>query len=430
MLKQTFNQKLSIKINQKINSNIINAIKILQMSSSEIDEFTKEEIEKNPFLLPSKNSSVPNESSILENQSKNYNIKEWLYQQSSLISSNHEEENLVKVYIENLDNFGFCKITSNEAAKLSNTSEKQSNAILLKLKLLDPVGVFSNSISEHLSFQLKKRGIFNSKYEILLQNLKDLASGNLNKLAMLCELNIDQIIHMVKNIKLLKPRPLEELEVEKIETINPDILVTVEKNRINISLYNKNFYQVFINEKYVKQMKIKQKELSNKEIKAYIQERIAHGKMLQNNLNRRNETMLLVAKTVLEFQKVFFFRGEESILPLTHKEVSKKVLMNESTVSRAVKNKYIRYNNKTIPLRYFFTSKTNNKLNSENSSSISIKAKIKNLIGSEKILNTVYSDQNIVDILKKKQIIISRRTVTKYRESLKIPSSLMRSKKI
>ena len=429
MLKQTFSQKINIKNHQKINSNIINAIKILQMSSNEIDAFTKNEIEKNPFLLPSKNSYISNQNLNIENQSKTKNVKEWLYQQSSLIASNNEEEVLVKTYIENLDNFGFCKITSTEAAQLSNASEEISNTILLKLKLLDPVGIFSNSISEHLTFQLKKMGIWDAKYEILMHNLKDLASGNLNKLAGLCEVKKDQILAMIKNIKSLKPRPLEELEAEKIETVFPDILVTIENNKINVSLYNINHYRVYINEKYVNQMKVKQKNLSNKDMKIYIQDCIAHGKMLQNNLNRRNETMFLVAKTILELQKKFFFLGQEFILPLTHKNISKKILMNESTVSRAVKNKYVKYNNKTIPLSYFFTSKPNNKLNSANISSISIKAKIKQAISTEKKIGGIFSDQKLVSMLEKENIIISRRTIAKYRNSLKIPSSLMRSKK-
>ena len=167
MLKQTFSQKLNIKINHKINSNIINSIKILQMSSNEIDAFTKKEIEKNPFLLSSKSFFGTNENSDIENQSKNDNIKEWLYQQSSLICLNHKNQRLVQVYIENLDNFGYCKITASEAASLTKTSTELSNKILLKLKLLDPIGIFSSSISEHLSMQLEKKGLLNSKYKII-----------------------------------------------------------------------------------------------------------------------------------------------------------------------------------------------------------------------------------------------------------------------
>ncbi len=430
MLKQTFSQKPNIKINHKINSNIINSIKILQMSSNEIDAFTKKEIEKNPFLLSSKSFFGTNENSDIENQSKNDNIKEWLYQQSSLICLNHKNQRLVQVYIENLDNFGYCKITASEAASLTKTSTELSNKILLKLKLLDPIGIFSSSITEHLSIQLEKKGLLNSKYKIILKNLPHIATGNFSKLAQLCEVEQNQIITMIKNIKLLKPRPIEELEVEQIKIVIPDIIVKASNNKIDITLYNESNYQVIINEKYVNKMKIKQKELSNKEIKNYIKECIAHGKMLQNNLNRRNKTMLLVAKNVLAFQKEFFFKGEESILPLTHKYISEKVFMNESTISRAVKNKYIKFNNNILPLSYFFSSKITDKLNMKNSSAISIKSKIAQLINSEKKSNNIYSDQKIVDILKKDSVIISRRTVTKYRESLKIGSSLVRSKNL
>lgn len=426
MLKQIFSQKPNIKINQKINSNIINSIKILQMSFNEIEDFTQKEIENNPFLLSSKPFYETNQN--INNESKNKNVKEWLYQQSSLIASSIKTESLVKVYIENLDNFGFCKITATEAAKLSNTTEELSHTILLKLKLLNPIGIFSHSISEHLSIQLKQKGLLDSKYEILLKNLQHLASGNFNKLAELCEVGKEQIINMIKNIKTLKPRPLEELEIEKIERVFPDIIVTLHNNKININLYNDNRHQVIINEKYVKQMKIKQKELSNKEINVYIKECIAHGKMLQNNLNRRNETLLLVARNILNFQKKYFLKGEESILPLTHKYISEKILMNESTISRAVKNKYLKYNNKILPLSYFFSSEINKKPNIRSSSSLSIKAKIKQLIETEKQLDTHFSDQKIVNKLKESDIIIARRTVTKYRESLKIPSSLIRSK--
>src|SRR6056300_682217 len=145
--------------------------------------------------------------------------------------------------------------------------------------------------------------------------------------------------------------------------------------------------------------------------------------MLQSNLNRRNNTLFLIANKILNYQKKFFFDGEEEILPLTHKIISKKTFMNESTVSRAVKNKYIKFNNITLPLSYFFTSKTN-----KNNSAIAIKAKIKKIIEQELNTDIAYSDKNIVDILIKQNVKVARRTVTKYRESLNIANSIVRSK--
>ena len=430
MVKQKFSLKQNIRINQKININIINAIKILQMSVSEVGEFTRKEIDKNPFLLAPNPLHQTNDFSILENQSKNLNIKEWLYQQSSFLSINIVNERLIESYIENLDNFGFCKITPKDAAILTNTSEGLANTILIKLKLLDPIGIFSSDLKEHLTTQLKKMHLFNSKYKIILDNLNHLASSNLNQLSKLCKVDISEINLMIKNIKTLKPRPLDNLEEEKIERLIPDIIVKIHKKKINLKLFSEDSYKVILNEKYIKEIKIKLLNLPNDETKDYIKKCIAHGKSLQNNLNRRNKTLVLVANKILNIQKDFFFKGEESILPLTHKNISEKISMHESTISRAVKNKYIKYNNKTLPLNYFFNSKIINSSNNTNTSSASIKNKIKNLIDSEKNINNIYSDQKITEILNKAEINISRRTVTKYRESLKISNSVKRSKNL
>ena len=235
---------------------------------------------------------------------------------------------------------------------------------------------------------------------------------------------------MIKNIKTLRPRPLDGLEEEKIERLIPDIIVTIHKKKINLKLFSEDSYKVILNEKYIKEIKIKLLKLPNDETKNYIKQCIVHGKSLQNNLNRRNKTLILVANKILNIQKDFFFKGEESILPLTHKNISEKISMHESTISRAVKNKYIKYNNKTLPLNYFFNSKIINSSNNTNTSSASIKNKIKNLIDSEKNINNIYSDQKITEILNKAEINISRRTVAKYRESLKISNSVKRSKNL
>jgi RNA polymerase sigma-54 factor len=119
---------------------------------------------------------------------------------------------------------------------------------------------------------------------------------------------------------------------------------------------------------------------------------------------------------------------EEALIPLTNRDISEKIVINESTVSRAVKNKYIKFNNKILPLKYFFSSRTNYKDKNINNSSISIKTKIQRIIANEEKNNIFYSDNNIVNILNDENILISRRTVTKYRESLHIPNSLIRSK--
>ena len=423
MFKQNISQTPSLKINQKINSNLINAIKILQMSANELEVYTRSEIEKNPFLISPKKYNETYENNNIENYSEEFNIKEWLYQQSSFISINSWGQKLVKVYIENINNKGFCNLSTKEAALITNTSKAQSKFILNKLKLLDPEGIFSKNIEEYLIFQLKRNKIYNAHYKIVIHNLKDVATGNYKKIAKLCDLKEDNIIKIINNIRSLKPTPIDSLSEEKIERIIPDIIVEKNNNNIKCTLTNINKYEVLLDEKYISEIKIKQKHLKTKDISTYLKNCIAHGKMLQSNLNRRNNTLFLIANKILNYQKKFFFDGEEEILPLTHKIISKKTFMNESTVSRAVKNKYVKFNNLTLPLSYFFTSKTN-----KHNSAIAIKAKIKKIIEQELNKDIVYSDKNIVDILIKQNVKVARRTVTKYRESLNIANSIVRSK--
>ena len=430
MLKQNISQIPKLKINQKINPTQINSIKILQMSANELEDYTRSEVEKNPFLISSKkyNETSHNNNNI-DNYSENINIKEWLYQQSSFISINKWAQKLVNAFIENINDKGFCNLSIKDAAKMTQTTAEQSKYVLSKMKLLDPEGIFSKNLEEHLIFQLKNKNIFNNYYNIIINNLNYVAAGNYKKLEQLCLLKESEIIKLINNIKSLKPTPIDGFKEEKIDRVIPDFIVETNNENINFSLNNISKYEVLIDKKYVNEIKIKQKTLNIKEAKVYIKNCIAHGKMLQNNLNRRNNTLLLIADKIFNHQKKFFFNGEEEILPLTHKIIAEKTVMNESTISRAVKNKYIKFNNITLPMSYFFTSKTIGEANSKNNSAVSIKAKIKKIIDSELNKDIIYSDKNIVDILSKQNIKVARRTITKYRESLNIANSLVRSKK-
>ena len=130
MFNQNISQKPNLKIHQKINSNLINSIKILQMSSHELAEYTQTEIEKNPFLIYSQPNTNINKMPDIDSYSKNSNIKEWLYEQSSFISVNTWGQKLVKYFIENLDNKGFCKISMQDASRITQTSLSQSILVL------------------------------------------------------------------------------------------------------------------------------------------------------------------------------------------------------------------------------------------------------------------------------------------------------------
>tara|TARA_B100000686_G_scaffold354748_1_gene466923 strand:+ start:10782 stop:12059 length:1278 start_codon:yes stop_codon:yes gene_type:complete len=412
-------QSPSLKTKFKINNKLIMSIKILQMSYEEIQNFIKKEAEKNPFIIlkKTKYNQEANNKNI-----NNINVKEWLYQQSSILYNNPIEEKLIETYIENLDNNGFCKISASEAAKTVNCSNMEAINILKKLKELDPIGIFSSSLKELITIQLIKKGDYNKYFKIILNHLDLVASYNIKKLSELCNLKKEEIIDLLKKLKDCKPRPVDSLQEQEINLIIPDIFLSINNKKLKLSINKTNNYEIYLNETYINKIKLHAKSKSKIEIKNFIKENISHSKWLINNLNKRNNTILIITKKILNLQKNFFLNGDDDILPLTHKKISEMTNMHESTISRAVKNKFIKYESKIIPLNYFFSSK----IKKSNSSSKSIKNKIKNIIQNHEKINEHISDQKITNMLNKSGIMISRRTVSKYRANENIPNSQIR----
>ncbi len=416
-------QSQSLKTKIRINNNLIIAIKILQMSHEELQNFIKKEAEKNPLITLKK--------PVLYQKNHDYNniskqsIKDWLYQQSSILHKNYIEEKLVQTFIENLDDNGFCRISTLEAAKIANSSDEQASNILKKLKNLEPIGIFSQNLEELLTIQLIEKKLYNNSIKIIINNLDLIATHNIEKLSRLSNINKEQTKEIINIIKKCKPRPIDSLDNEIIKTITPDIFIEIEDKKIKIKANNQSQYEIYLNKNYINNIKLKAAFNSKKETQRYIKEHISHTNWLKNNIDKRNKTLLLVAKKIINYQKEFFFHGESKILPLTHKYISETLNIHESTVSRAVKNKFVKYSNNTIPLSYFFSSKIKN----SNVSSKSIKDKIKQIIKDHKIVNDNLSDQKITNLLNKNGIMISRRTVTKYRLTENIPNSQYRSRK-
>ena len=172
MLKNIIAHRPNLKLQFKINKNLIQSFKVLQMSLQEMQEFANKEIEINPVLsMSSINKS--NNSQLIEKYAEKPNIKHWLYQQSYTLFEK-KDKGLVKIYIENLDDNGFCRISAKEVANLTSSSITNAIKVLQKLKTLDPIGIFSQSLEENLEIQLKNNGIYNNNHKIILNNLEEL----------------------------------------------------------------------------------------------------------------------------------------------------------------------------------------------------------------------------------------------------------------
>ena len=426
MLKKKLLQQTSIRLNNTINKNTIASFKILQMSIRELYEFSKNEIEKNPLLSIKLFKRDNFNSELIDNLSENINIKLWLYQQSYFLFDGNYK-NLVKIYIENLDDNGFCKISSDEAATITSETNDNANMVLQKLKKLDPVGIFSESLEDNLRQQLIKLKIHNDTYEIFLKNLNLVATFNYKKLMKIGCISKNEVKKIINDIKKLKPRPIDALVKENINLSVPDIIVKKDKNnkKLTVLLNNDNTFKININKEYEKKIK---KENSNLEIKEYFKNCKNHANWLTNCIKRRNKTLIKVSSEIARYQKNFFFKETKEILPLNLKQISKICNYHETTIGRAIKNKNIYFDNQIFPVKNFFSSKLKNYSNNSAVSSVSIKTKIKTILSIEKDSMLTYSDQQLVEIFKKEGIQISRRTITKYRQDLNIPSSIVRKR--
>ena len=428
MLKNIIAHRPNLKLQFKINKNLIQSFKVLQMSLQEMQEFANKEIEINPVLSMSSIKKNNNSSQLIEKYAEKPNIKNWLYQQSYTLFEK-KDRGLVKIYIENLDDNGFCRISAKEVTNFTSSSITNAKKVLQKLKSLDPIGIFSQSLEENLEIQLKKNEIYNNKHKIVLNNLELIASYNINKLMQLCNLSEKEIKEIIKQVKNLNPRPIDSFSPDTTNIAIVDLIVNIDKDKkeILISLNKDQNFKLKIDKEYVKKIKTQSKDSKTKK---YLNDCMSHARWLKNTLNHRDKTIISVSKKVLNYQKKFFFEGPENMLPLTLKQVASMCKLHETTIGRTINNKFIFYDNNILPLKEFFNSKIKSSENHKNISSSSIKYKMRQIINSEKIGKHTYSDQKLVKLFSKNGIIISRRTIAKYRESMNIPSSIVRSRQI
>ncbi len=201
----------------------------------------------------------------------------------------------------------------------------------------------------------------------------------------------------------------------------PDVVITKGKDGFIKEFKDNAIPSLMISSYYEKLVETAKED---KNLQKYLTERINAGLWLIKCIEKRQETIRNVIDAILEFQTDFFDKGEKYLKSLTLKIVAEHINVHESTVSRTVNGKYMQYDGKVYELKYFFTSGLGNQMG-DNISSTSVKASIRELIEQEDNVKPL-SDQKIVDILTERGIDISRRTVTKYRESMDIPSSTKR----
>ena len=325
--------------------------------------------------------------------------------------------------IESLDQSGWVNCPLEEIAEALGCPILRVETVLLALQKFDPAGIFARDLKECLALQLQDRNRWDPAMAALLENLDLLAKQDKAALIKLCDVDEEDLAEMVAEIRALNPKPAQSFDLEILQTVIPDIFMRPHPDGDWIvDLNSETLPRVLVNTEYFAKIS---KEARNKDEKEYINEHFQKANWLVKSLHQRATTILKVSREIVRQQREFFLKGVEHLRPLILRDIAEAIEMHESTVSRVTSNKYIHTPRGMFELKYFFTSSIGGVDGSQSHSAESVKYRIKSLIDAE-IPSAVLSDDNIVELLKSDEIDIARRTVAKYREALKIPSSVQR----
>lgn len=383
------------------------------------------------------NTGAENETSIFNFISQEISLKEYLYEQLAAEKINKDIFKTAAYIIECLDSRGYLAVTVSEIAEELEISKEKAEEALSVVQSLEPYGIGASDIKECLLIQCSKLNMLDSRMETIITEYLDyVAKNRFEYIAKKLKISPREAQRYADRIKKLEPKPSRGFYTgDEVNYIVPDAEIKNMDGKFYILMNDKVLPKLSINKMYKNQVKYE----TDKETAKYIKDNLNKAVNLITAVNERNNTVYKVIEYLTEKQQGFFLNGKKDLKPLTIKEAAKNLGISESTVSRAVKDKYVLTSFGTVKLKDLFPSgvKVNNKENSENSSEkeqgsediavLKIKNRIKEIIFNENKAKPL-SDQAISDALKQEKIKISRRTVTKYRESMNIKSSALRKR--
>lgn len=355
--------------------------------------------------------------------SREVSLHDYLEEQASLAFKDPVERMISAYLIDFVDDGGYLRADMDESANLLGVERDKLEKVVSIMQTFDPIGVCARNVEECLAAQLREKDHLDPTMEKLLANLELLAKHDLRSLCHICEVDGEELALMIREIRELTPRPGASFGSRQSETIIPDVFVREAPNGTwVVELNTDTLPKVLVNNSYCETVT---RAARNDEEKSYISECQNDASWLVKALDQRAKTILKVAKEIVRRQDGFLTYGISHLRPLVLKDVATVIDMHESTVSRVTSNKYISTPRGTFEMKYFFTTAINSSYGAGSHSSESVRYQIKNLIDGEQAKEPL-SDDAIVEILKETGIDIARRTVAKYREAMRIPSSVER----
>ncbi|MDB4865870.1 MAG: system FeS assembly protein NifU family [Cohnella sp.] len=424
-------QQLNVKMMLK--PELQQSLQILQLSSYELLQYLNEQAVENPVLeveaqpgwIGERRRTIgkaAGESNPLWGmKAKGETLESLLLSQLRIARVSGQLYKIAAFLAGNLNEAGYLAISVAETASLLKQPKELVEQALDSLQSLDPAGIGATSFRECLLLQIRRDPLaLPGAGQVADQYLQLLAEGKLEKIGLLLGISLSEVKQIASYIRELNPRPWSANTDEEVQYVVPDAYLFKENGKCVIQLNQACVPKLALSRDYSEFVVHR----SDPAAVSFLKDKMKSANTILHGMKQRQVTMLRVIQSIFEEQAMFADDGERTLKPLTLRIISEKLQIHESTVSRAVQNKYIGTPFGIFELKYFFSSGLQTKTG-DYASMKQIKLRMKELISQENKRQPL-SDQKIVDLLTWEGINIARRTVTKYREEMNLLSSTLR----
>ena len=350
-------------------------------------------------------------------------LAEHLGDQLGLAVGDPMQRMIGQAIISEIDEVGYFRSTVDAVAERLGADAGLVEQILALVQRFEPSGVGARDLSECLAIQLRERNRYDPAMAALVENLELIARRDLTALRRICGVDSEDVAEMIAEIRALNPKPGNAFGDRALQPVIPDVLVRQGNDGgWHVELNSGTLPRVLVDRTYY--AKVTKGRRNEKDV-AFVSDCLQTAKWLVKSLDQRARTILKVSTEIVRQQDAFFTHGVQHLKPLNLKTVAEAINMHESTVSRVTSNKYMATSRGIFELKYFFTAAIASAEGGNAHSAEAVRHRIKRLIDDEPV-DAVLSDDAIVRILRGSGIDIARRTVAKYREALRIPSSVQR----
>ena len=354
-------------------------------------------------------------------------LQDYLMWQVELTPFSDTDRAIATSIVDAVDDTGYLTVSLDDILESTGDDDlslDEVEAVLKRVQRFDPIGICARNLRDCLLIQLSQ---FSSDLPfleearlIVSQHLDLLANHDFRSLMRITRLKEDVLKGAMQLIQSLDPRPGQSVNTQEPEYIIPDVLVRKNGQHWGVELNTDSIPRLKINQHYADLGSSTDNDSDTQFIRSHLQE----AKWLIKSLESRNDTLLNVSRCIVEQQQAFFEQGEEFMRPMVLADIASAVDMHESTISRVTTQKYLHSPRGIFELKYFFSSHVNTE-NGGEASSTAIRALVKKLIAAENPAKPL-SDSKLTSLLSEQGIMVARRTVAKYRESLSIPPSNQR----